>query len=88
MFTKKVKLGDEVKDKISGFTGVIVSRHEYLNGCARMTLQPKIDKDGKLPETETFDEPQLELIKTQVAESEPMFGRTGGPEKYQDKGKD
>jgi hypothetical protein len=80
----KVKLGDQVKDKVSGFTGIIVSQHDYLNGCTRFSLQPSVDKDGKLPDTATFDEPQLEIVEVDVAESEPKEGRTGGPEKYSD----
>jgi hypothetical protein len=83
---KKVKLGNKYKDKVSGFIGVAVSKHTYLNGCARFTLQPESDKEGKLPSCETFDEPQLELIKKGVAEVEPEKGRTGGPSKYEDTG--
>ena len=83
----KVKLGDEVKDKVSGFTGVIVSQHDYLNGCTRFTIQPPIDKDSKLPKCETFDEPQLELVKKEAAVAETGNNKTGGPEKYEDKGR-
>lgn len=79
-----VKLGDEVKDKVSGFTGIIVSQHDYLNGCTRFTVQPKVDKDGKLPDTATFDLPQLEVVNVDAAVNEPKEGRTGGPCKYED----
>ncbi len=82
------KLGDLVKDKVSGFKGVIVSQHDYLNGCTRFTVQPLIDKDWKLPVSETFDMPQLETITVDAAESEPKEGRTGGPDKYLDKSRD
>jgi len=77
-----VKLGDSVKDIVSGFMGVIVSQHDYLNGCTRFTIQPRVDKDGKLPETQTFDFPQLELVKFEVAKKDD--GMTGGPSKYED----
>ncbi len=82
-----VKLGGKVKDKISGFTGVIISEHRYLNGCVRFSIQPSIDKDGELPKIETFDKPQLELIASDVVESEPEHNRTGGCDKYQDSGR-
>ena len=82
--SKKVKLGDKVKDKVSGFTGVIVSQHEYLNGCTRFTIQPVIDKDGKLPDSATFDAPQLELVEKKVAEAEKGENKTGGPSKHED----
>ena len=87
MDSKKVRMGDMVKDKVSGFSGVIVSEHNFLNGCTRMTVQPLIDKDGKLPDTHTFDEPQLEVVKKDVAESEPKEGRTGGDNKFMDEGR-
>jgi hypothetical protein len=36
-----------VKDTITGYSGIVVARHEYLNGCLRFSLQPdKLDKDG------------------------------------------
>ena len=34
-------LGDEVKDTITGFKGIVVARTEWLNGCARVTVQPQ-----------------------------------------------
>ena len=35
----KHKLGDELKCKITGFKGVIVSRMEWMTGCNRYGLQ-------------------------------------------------
>lgn len=59
-----VQLGDEARDTVSGFSGVCVARTEWLNGCWRMTLQPKaLDKDGKPCESQTFDDFQLEVTK-------------------------
>lgn len=78
----KIKLGDKVKDEVSGFEGVAVARHEYLNGCFRISVQPAVGKDGKLPESATFDEPNIRLLKS----AKVAVGRrdTGGPEKYTD----
>ena len=76
-----MKLGTRCKDTVSGFTGVAVAAHNYLNGCTRITIQPPVDKDGKLPESQTFDEPQLEAIGTAVPDGDKS---TGGPEKYSD----
>jgi len=78
-----VKLGDKVQDKVSGFSGVIVGEHNYLNGCTRFTVQPSIDKEGKLPIAETFD--ALQLKKVEASISHPRGDtKTGGPEKYSD----
>jgi len=56
-------LRKEVKDIITGFAGTVVGRHEFIFGCIRYTVQPKVDKDGKLPDTQTFDDPQLEVVR-------------------------
>jgi hypothetical protein len=56
-------LGKKVKDKVSGFEGIVVGRHTFLAGCDRYSVQPPVDKDGKLPEQQTFDDPQLKIVK-------------------------
>lgn len=75
-----INLGDEVIDKVSGFRGVAVARHTYLNGCARISVQPKVNDDMKLPDSMSFDEPQLESLTRAVAAPGPQD--TGGPEKH------
>lgn len=58
-----LKLGDKVKDRVSGFEGVAIARTVWLNGCVRWTIQPDgLDKDGKLREANTFDDHQLEVV--------------------------
>ena len=80
----KINLGDEARDMVTGFKGVCVARTEWLNGCARVTLQPKMGKDGKHPDAVSFDEPQLKLIKAKKVVTEDMKRaekgepRTGG----------
>lgn len=60
----RINLGDRVKDPITGFSGVAVTRTEWLHGCFRVSVQPeKLDKDGKPPDNATFDEPQLVVLK-------------------------
>lgn len=73
-----IELGDKVKDTISGFVGIAVAITEWLHGCKRITVQPdKLDPNGKPIESQTFDAPQLGLIKSKAV---PMGRRdTGGP---------
>jgi hypothetical protein len=75
---QKIQLGDRVKDIVTGFTGIAIGRTEWLNGCARITVQPeKLTKENKIADTGCFDEPQLVLIK---AKQVPLGSRdTGGP---------
>lgn len=75
-----IKLGSRVKDLVTGFVGIAVARCDYLNGCIRIGVQPKVDKDGKLPDTIYFDEPQLKTLKENVV---PVGSKeTGGPCPY------
>jgi hypothetical protein len=58
-----VKLGDKVKDRITGFTGIATGRHEYLTGCTRITIEPQELKDGKPVASEWFDVQRVEVLK-------------------------
>lgn len=74
------ELGTKLRDRVSGFTGVAVSVTSYLGQCDRYALQPEIDKDGKLPQTEFFDENQLEVVdkRNVIRPTALASGRTGG----------
>jgi hypothetical protein len=83
-----ISLGDKVKDKISGFTGIAIGQTTWLNGCVRITVQGPTDKDGKLTQSECFDIQQLEVVKSEffkpailqdVAIAQEQRRRTGGP---------
>jgi hypothetical protein len=71
-----IALGDVVKDTITGFKGVVVSRHDYLNGCVRLGIQPKGLKDGKPIEAQVFDIEQCELV---TAAKPRAVKPSGGP---------
>jgi len=60
-----IVLGQKARDVITGFTGVAIARTEWLNGCVRVTIQPPLDKDKKHVQSETFDEEQLEVVKSE-----------------------
>lgn len=82
-----IELGDEVKDQVSGFAGVVVCVAQWLHGCRRITVQPRDLKDGKPIDTYTFDELQLVVVNKAVVPSTPAgvpapaptTRRTGGP---------
>lgn len=58
-----IEFGNEVKDKITGFKGVITGRCEYITGCVQCLVQPKCKKDGTRVEPVWFDEPRLVILK-------------------------
>ena len=56
----KFKLGDVVKDKVTGFSGVVVAQTKYLTGCSRYGIaSQKLDKEGKPLDWQYFDEDLL-----------------------------
>ncbi len=70
-----IKLGDKVKDKVSGLVGKVVSKVEYLNGCIQYGVQPKLKKDATEIATWNIDEAQLENLSKPIKVKKE---RTGG----------
>lgn len=58
-----VHLGDEVKDTVTGFSGVVISKHIFLYGVDTVTIQPKMEQYGVLPEADIFAEAQIRVTK-------------------------
>ena len=60
----KIELGSEVKDRVTGYTGIAVSVTTFLTGCDRYAVQKKYnpEKDDKPAEVEMYDEVDLEVI--------------------------
>lgn len=73
----QAKLGDKVRDKVTGFTGIMSVLSIYLTGCSRAGVQPKIGEDGKVPEAMYFDLPMLEVLESEVVT--PIPTEKGGP---------
>jgi len=83
----KIKLGEQVKDCITGFTGVVVARTEWLYGCVRLGVQSEsLDDKGKVRDAIWFDEPQLKVIKKQKFQAPNGSLVTGGPARESDPG--
>lgn len=59
---KQIQLGNKVRCTVSGFTGIAISRVEYMNGCVQFGIKPKVGKDGKLEESIYIDCEQLEVV--------------------------
>ena len=74
----KIENGQEVRDTITGFSGIVVATTEWLNGCRRVTVQSPELKDGRPVDTVTFDGPQLELMRATTAFTEKFARPNGG----------
>lgn len=70
------KLGDRVRDRVTGFEGIVIAITVWLNGCRRATVQSRELKDGATIPAESFDVEQLELRQTNAV---PPCAPTGGP---------
>jgi len=58
-----IELGQKVKCKVTGFTGIATAKIEFLNGCIQFCVKPKIKaKDNKMPEGQYIDVEQLEVV--------------------------
>jgi hypothetical protein len=60
---KKISLGSNVEDPITGFKGVAIARAEYMYGCGKILVQPEGLNEGKIISSEWIDEPRLDVIK-------------------------
>lgn len=67
-----IKLGFFVKDRVTGLIGIAQNRATFLYGCDRYYVQPRIDKEGKVPEGLMVDEPQLKIIKNKKQVMMPL----------------
>ena len=61
-----IKLGDKVKDSVTGFSGTAVARAEYLHGNPRVAVAA-LSHDGKDVKEEWMDEGRLEGINETTA---------------------
>jgi len=62
LITQAIRMvGLQVKDKVTGFKGVVSSITFDLYGCIQAIVAPPVDKDGKRRESEWFDIKRLEL---------------------------
>lgn len=82
MVKEQIRLGDKVKCKYTGFTGIVMARTEFINGCVQFIVAEKYDKkktapDG-MPNEMPIDEQSLVLVdkklrkptKQEIAEAE------------------
>lgn len=58
----KINLGDRVRDKVTGFQGIVIGITKWLYQCNRPIVQPETLKDGAIIDSQSFDEDQLEVL--------------------------
>lgn len=81
MDVDEVKLGDLVKDTVTGYEGIVTSRTEFLNKCVRIGVQAQKLHEGRPVESQMFDIEQVELVEpTAVTTTKKAY--TGGPKDF------
>jgi len=74
-----IVLGSKAKDVITGFTGIVTGRAQYLTGCDQYIIAQPATKEGVCP-TCWFDENRLEVLKCKpVVIKATEDGKKGGP---------
>ncbi len=72
----KIALGAKVKDRITGFTGIVTGRREYLHGCRDYLVKSQELHSGAPIDVESFYEDDLEVLEN--GSSAPLgFARPG-----------
>ena len=60
------QLGDRVRDRITGLTGIVTSTTTWLHGCIRLGVQPEALIEGKPVEERYYDQSQLVVVERRV----------------------
>lgn len=75
----KHELGKEAKDIVTGFSGIIIARVEYMTGCNQYGISRKAGEDGAIHPAEFFDEGRIQIIGDGVAPKDVQAEKKGGP---------
>lgn len=66
-------LGKQVKDRVTGFTGIATTISFDLYGCVQVVVNPGMNKDKKLGECHWFDIGRLEVLSKTAVMDVPNF---------------
>ena len=77
----KSVLGKMVEDKITGFKGIATAITHWLNGCTRISVQPRELFEGKPVKEDWFDDTQLILLSDGLHEENGEGKVVGGPQR-------
>ncbi|MEG1502257.1 MAG: hypothetical protein RR370_02600 [Synergistaceae bacterium] len=77
-------MGKEVKDIVTGYTGIVTGKITWLFGCNQYGVMAKVATDGSVKESSWFDEGRLEVIGEGIRPQEVSAptGKRGGCTNY------
>ena len=80
--------GQKVREKITGFEGIITGTCFYLTGCNQYLVTAKVADMSKEPVAMWYDEGRLELMTDEVVvKSEEVIGKDNGPDRVPTQGR-
>lgn len=59
--SKSIELGRNYEDVVTGFSGMAIGVVHYITGCSQTLIQPRVDGDGKVPESLWLDAQRLNV---------------------------
>lgn len=71
--------GDQIDDSVTEFSGVVVSRHEFINGCVNFGIQPQaLNRDGDMGKPRMLNCMAM-ILRGRISDPVPV-PPFGGPE--------
>lgn len=62
-----IEIGVTVKDRLTGFSGVVTGRADYITGCNQYLVRPtKLKETGEMHDGNWLDEQRLEVVNAAV----------------------
>lgn len=55
-----IELGTSVRDTLTGFSGIVLARAEYLTGCHQIFVLPESEKPNEIKDGHWFDIERIE----------------------------
>lgn len=74
-----IQLGQQAEDIITGFTGIIIGRAEYLTGCTQYGLAPKAEPGKPTTSSEWFDKGRIRITGPGITPADVKAPEDGGP---------
>ena len=81
----KFSMGATLRDKVTGFEGVVMVRAEYFTGCNHYGLCWTNCPEGKLAEWQWLDQSRLELVDKKEIVLFDIEKPTSGPHPHPSK---
>jgi hypothetical protein len=78
-----IKLGNRVKDSITGFTGIATARSQFITGCDQISITPE---NHKGTDPKWFDEGRIVFVDHGINTDTIQAEKKGGPQSVPQKG--